>query len=216
MENLNYILNINNHNYNIDDNELLAFKEANILLEKNYILYALNETWLAFYSQLLRRVEYFSLEHFLDKYPQLSLYKADEQKVLLRWENYDANTVLKHALTLNIIDDISFHLLNVLHKLKFSVDQKLNKDNYFNIVELLISTLLTKPFIQSNNLSSTNLQRRSSDKIRKDRRQRDQRRRATDKLPSKIIDESKLIKSNAINPFTTPIKLDNNQIEKYC
>ncbi len=214
MENLNYILNTNNHNFNIDENELLALKEANILLEKNYILYALNETWLAFYSHILRRIEYYSLEPFLDKYPELSLYKVNEYKVLTRWENYDPKTILKHSLTLNIIDNISFHLLNILLDLKFVVDKKLSKSNYFNLVELLISSLLTQPFVQSNFKPAKDLKRRSSDNI-KQRRQKDQKRRATDKLPSKIDQDTKLIKTDAINPFTTPIDIINSKIERY-
>jgi hypothetical protein len=214
MNNLNYIINSSSNNYNLDQNEISSLKEANILLDKNYVLYALNETWLAFYSHILRRIEYYGLDNFLEKYPEQALYKIKEEKVLLKWANYNPKSILTHARSLHIIDDINFHLLNILLDLKFKIDANLSKENYFNLISLLESSLLVQPFIESSNKTVTNLKRRRSDQI-KDRRQRDQNRRATDKLPSKTIEDKQLVKSESINPFTAPFDIHSNQIEKY-
>ncbi|MEA1915192.1 MAG: hypothetical protein U9N30_07730 [Campylobacterota bacterium] len=224
MKNLNYIINTYNHDYDLNDKEIQSLKEVSILLERNYILYAFNELWNVFYSQMLRRIEHYGVECFLDTYPHKGTYHSHSEIVFERWESYNSTQLIEHMRSLKLIETSCYHLLHLLFYYKSKLENPVTKEYFLTLLTLLENTILSHPFVQSKKEQSTLLARRASDNQPKRRRSDEQQkhsfstRKQEDRRASKkeVLPElSQDIHTGNINRFQLPLQHNTSSVEKY-
>ncbi len=187
--------------YNLEALELDALKEANVLIEQNNNLYALDALYNAFYINILRRVEFYNKNKLIKKLNKKQFYKKDEDNILNRWQNFSSSEILKSIKHLKIINKLAYNIFLSFHNFKIntSAQDEIKEEYLKSFFILLKEELFNHQFINEKQVKLS-YKRRLSDKKEIKRREEDlekQKRRESDK--ENIINEEEKIIINTKN-----------------
>jgi len=147
-----YTFLLNEHTYNLSSNESFLLEEASSHLLENDNYNAMHELYHAFYSNILRRLEYYGSEEILFYLKKKNLYQKEEQNILLRWQELevkDIQKVLKHFKLLNK-RTISLFVSFDYYKNETLEHNYINQEYLYSFFYLLKNDLFAYEYIENS------------------------------------------------------------------
>lgn len=194
---------------------MYSIKECDELISLKKYTYALFGLWNASIINLQRRIEYFGIDIFLNILEEKEQFNKNGKTLKDRWLNINEHKILDYAKKLNILNHISYEILNTLFWMKSSTneqdDNELTEEEVISMVYLVERKLFLKKFkedLRGKNpaIKNTKLKfRRKEDMITDENAIPSTYHNLLMKSGVKIFEENK----NPNNP-------NNNLIDKYC